>query len=471
KSFHPDERNILGQTPAIQASTGYKVTFFAYGQLPVYLYRATGELISTPALFQQAFHNENLALGAYWLFLIVILAGLLTLFLESRFALSHYTLASFVFSNFFLWYFAPVFPGQGISILNLIFWAALLGFLYFLFGFLREEDDPVLEKAVAGVIFISFLVVKFFPIFTIWMKALDDGPAKMLNFFLVAVVALALSWITSKFFEMEWLGMPIYGAAGALFLLGILPFFLPVAFAQVFGVLAFTMLVAGILFAWTLFSTWGRFALALFAFWTLLAALNHSGIQYTGYGECMIIGRVWSAFFSTTTIVAVYFLVKRLYQNVGMALLASAFVAFAVVSIEQAHYCITESFITMMFVLMVLCSWEILQKGDWNSYLLAGGAFGLSMSAKTSSLYYVFIIATAHLVLLSRKTAKDWEREDRKLGESQGIYSAFAGVFLALVLVVFMGVGWKFRGVIGDLFHYDPRTGFALGLVLFAVLT
>src|ERR1041384_3368884 len=47
-SFHPDERNILGQTSGIQPSTGYRVTFFAYGQLSVYLYRATGELLSTP---------------------------------------------------------------------------------------------------------------------------------------------------------------------------------------------------------------------------------------------------------------------------------------------------------------------------------------------------------------------------------------------------------------------------------------
>ncbi|HET9870265.1 MAG TPA: hypothetical protein VFR02_07210, partial [bacterium] len=35
-SFHPDERNILGQTAGLQASNGYRVQFFAYGQLPVF---------------------------------------------------------------------------------------------------------------------------------------------------------------------------------------------------------------------------------------------------------------------------------------------------------------------------------------------------------------------------------------------------------------------------------------------------
>src|SRR5262249_19899009 len=144
-SFHPDERNILGQTAGIQPSDGYRVHFFAYGQLPVYLYRATGELLSCPAFFQQVLRNDHLSLGVYWAFLAVLFVGLLTLFLKSRFALSHYTLASFVFSNFFLWYFFPIFPtGQGISGLNLVFWGVLLGFLFYLYGLLKEEGNAVL---------------------------------------------------------------------------------------------------------------------------------------------------------------------------------------------------------------------------------------------------------------------------------------------------------------------------------------
>lgn len=91
KSFHPDERNILGQTASIQASDGFKVKFFAYGQLPVFLYRATGELISTPSFFNSFFPNQAfLAAFFYWAFLISLFAGIGWLFhgKNSKFLLS-----------------------------------------------------------------------------------------------------------------------------------------------------------------------------------------------------------------------------------------------------------------------------------------------------------------------------------------------------------------------------------------------
>src|SRR5262249_52046618 len=162
-------------------------------------------------------------------------------------------------------------------------------------------------------------------VFSLWIKALDDRPAKVLSFVLVVIVSIVLSWIVARLLEVDWFEKPIYSAAGAVFSLGILPFFLPAAFAQVFGVLAFTVLMAGAFLAWTLVSSWGRFTAALFAFWTLFASLNHSGIQFTGYGECMILGRLWAAAFSTATIPAIYLLVRRIYQSNTMALTAAAF--------------------------------------------------------------------------------------------------------------------------------------------------
>ncbi len=469
-SFHPDERNILGQTAGIQPADGYRVHFFAYGQLPVYLYRATGELVSCPAFFQQALRNDRWAIGVYWVLLAVLFLGLLTLFLRSRFVLSHYTFAAFAFSNFFLWYFFPVFPGQGISGLNLVFWGLLLGFLFYLYRLLKEEDNPALEHGVAGVFFIGFLVVKFFPIFSLWMKALDDRPAKAASFLFVAIVSLVLSWAISKLLEVDWFEMPLYGALGAIFFLGILPFFLPGAFAQVFGVLAFAVLVAGAFLIWSLMSMWGRFTAALFAFWTLFASLNHAGIQFTGYGDCMILGRFWAAAFSTATIPAIYLLVRRIYQNNGMALTASAFFAFAVVSIEQTHYCITESFITFLFVVVALASSGLLKEASWKNYLIAGTAFGLAMAAKTSSLYYLFILATAHLISLSQTNRKGWEKADKKLGNNRLPYTFLAAGLLVLIFLVFAGVGYKFQGVLIDLFPLDPGQGRTLGFFLFGVL-
>ncbi len=411
-SFHPDERNILGQTAGIQAITGYKVTFFAYGQLPVYLYRATGELLSTPAFFWSLCGgNEGLAQWLYWFFLAALLGSSIWFFSKEKW--SGYSFGASVF------------------------------------------------------LLACVLLFKFFGIFSIWFEQLNDFPLKAATLLVATVACLGFSlWIAEEL-EMEWSEIPFYSAAGAIFVLGILPLFLPDPVARFLGVVLFTFLVAGLGLWWAWVSKWGRTILGLFSLWAIFASFNHAGRQYNGYGECMIIGRVWAAAFSTATIVAVYLLVKRIYQNIGMALLASACFAFAVVSIEQAHYCIVESYITFMLIVTALCAWDLLQKGDWKSYLVAGAAFGLSMAAKTSSLYYLFMILTAHLALLSRKTAKEWEKEGKKLGDNEGLYSALAAALLAGLLGTFLLAGLKLKGVIQDLFSADPRAAFALWLVLF----
>jgi YYY domain-containing protein len=470
-SFHPDERNILGQTAGIQPSNGYRVQFFAYGQLPVYLYRATGELLSTPAAFLNFFRgNEGVAQYAYWFVLLLVLALGCASFFRGKAPLPIFTLSSFVFANFALWSLFPLYSNSGFSWLNALYWLLLLGFLFFLYRLFIDEKNEVMEMAVSNLLFIGFLVYKFFPVFFLWIKALEDRPVKMVCFVLIAVVSFGASFLAAKLMEVEWTEIPMYSAAGTTFLLGILPLFFPAAFAQVFGVLAFTLLVTGALFWWSMVSRWARAVTVLLAFWVCLASLNHAGRQYTGYGECMIIGRLWAAAFSTATIGAIYHFVKRAYQNVGMALLAAACFAFAVVSIEQTHYCITESFITFMFVVIAICSYEIIREGSWKNYLLAGGAFGLAMAAKTSSLYYLFILVTAHLVSLSQKSAKEWEKEDKKLGDNEVLFSILAGLLLVLTVIAFGFVGYKFNGVFLDLFWMDQAFGKGLWIVLFVVL-
>ncbi len=414
-SFHPDERNILGQTAGIQASTGYKVTFFAYGQLPVYLYRATGELLSTPSfIWNLCRGNEGLAQWLYWFVLALAFGTAIWFFSREKWSLYSFGASAFL-------------------------WACLLLF-------------------------------KFFGIFSIWFDQLIDFPLKAATFLVAMVASFGFSLWIAKELEWEWSDTPFYSAAGATFAFGILPIFLPNPVARVFGLFLFTFLVAGLALWWAWTSRWGRTILGFFSLWAIFASFNHAGRQYSGYGECMIIGRVWAAAFSTATIAAVYLLVKKIYQNIGMALLASACFTFAVVSIEQAHYCIVESFITFLLVVTALCAWELFRKGDWKSYLVAGAVFGLSMAAKTSSLYYLFMILTAHLALLSRKSAKEWEKEDGRLGDNEGLYTALAGVSLAALLGAFLMVGWKLKGVMDDLFHYDPKIGFAIWLLLFAFL-
>lgn len=415
KSFHPDERNILGQTASIQASDGFKVKFFAYGQLPVFLYRATGELISTPSFFNSFFPNQAfLAAFFYWAFLISLFAGIGWLFPRKKFKIPSFLIASGVF--------------------------------------------------------LLVLFIKFVPVFSAWFDFLNDWPLKGANFCLDAILFFGVSALLSDFIGLEWLGLPIYIAAGLTFLLGVIPFFLPDAFARTFGSMAFA-LVVGAAFTWFSWeSRWGRLLQMALGIWAIFASFSHYGLQYTGYSDCMIIGRIWAAFFSTLTILVIYWFLNKVYENKPLGLLGSAFFAFSVVSIQVCHYCITESFITLMLVVIALGAYEVSRQGSWKNYLLVGAAFGLSMAAKTSSLYYLFMILIGHLVYLSKTTEKDWLKLDHKNRDDQSLNNILAALFLAGGTGALIGAGYKLKGVIRDLCPLNPNGSIGIWIVLFLSL-
>lgn len=434
EQYHPDERNIMSALGEIRQDNGYRTTFFAYGQLPVYLYKATAEVLSTPLFWSSLFQGHPIAADlTYWLFL----AGL---------------------------------------------WAATLWF------FTRTQwDFPAFVAST--VLFVLALLFKFEGVFNLWFQALEGQQAvftvllpghplslalpvlPVAGLFLAATASVLVSLFVSKVLDLDWFDLPLYLCAGAVFLLGILPDFLPEGFhlpALLSGwFFSLLLIVPAVYLAWI--SKGARAALGAFALWTLFASLPHGG-AYDGNQYLLVTGRVWSALFSTATIGALYFLALRIYGSVQTALVAAAGFAFAVISIENAHYMITESFISLMLVVVALFSYEILRKGDWKSYLWAGAAFGLAMAAKTSVSFYVLIIVIAHLLRLSQKSRQVWEGEDRRRRKDQGLYTPLAWVFLALMLLGFLGVGLALKSVLRDLFMRDPGLGRGIWAALFLAL-
>ena len=561
-SFHPDERNILGQTASIQGSSGYRVQFFAYGQLPVYLYRALGELVSSPqGLFEGLKGNLSFARS---LFAFLMVAGLgccfwtwrdLYPFLRALKAgkkgalplpnLSTPGLSGLALLIFMGFLSASLFGSFGDfnAWVEADYWLFLSLLLFGILWFFPKTMFKDWAFGISVTLFSLTLFLKFFDVFTVWfatieaqnltlslpsflrVQPLEISIVLLVSLSLVMVLAFGISGLFSKLSGMKWSEIPFYSALGAVFLLGIVPFALPMTsqLPRVVGVVTVALLAVGafVEFAWMAWSArskpllpallalwsfgllgfillrfapillsgpsqlstleaalaltlvvaigaawlawasgWAKALLAFLACWTFFASVNHGGRQYVGYGECMIIGRWCSAVFSTATIFAVYHFVKSAYQRTGMALLAAAAFAFAVVSIEQAHYCITESFITLMCVVTAITALGIVrEKGSWKSYLLAGAAFGLSMAAKTSSLFYLLIILAAQVSLLSQKSSKEWEKEDKKSTRKQWPYSTLTAVFLLGVLGVFDLVGKKTQGVIQDLFYWVHSPG------------
>jgi hypothetical protein len=439
ESFHPDERNILGAVDNARLDNGFRVTFFAYGQLPVYLYLATGALASPPQSFVDLFSgtlhlSPAWARGAYYLLLLIFIIAVLYGFSRKDWKLPALGLCLFSFALVLLGIFSNVF----------ILW----------FSFLEDQriDLPGLSS-----LFHSNLGIPILP---------------LINFFLVGALTAGVWALLSGYLGKKWADPLFYACTSTVFILGLLPSFLPEDYhlPRLVSAFAFLLLVAGAgaWLAWA--SRGGRIFVALLSLWAFFASLRHGSPSYMDGGSMMIIGRQWSAVFSTLTIGALYLLVKRLYQNAGLALLAAAFFAFTTGDLEQAHYCITESFTTFMFVVMALLSGEMLREGSWKNYLAAGAAFGLAMAAKTSNLYFLLMPLTAHLILLSRKTPGDWEKEGRRLGKKNGLYGLLAWVLLAVILSGFLVVGLKLKGVIQDLYGRTPLLATGLWLILFLAL-
>lgn len=423
-SFHPDERNILGQTAGIQATDGYRVKFFAYGQLPVYLYRSTASVLSVPRFLAPSSVGGGVQ-AFWWVFLALLFGGIGWLLSRERWWGASLAVSGTLFATLTLGFYFP-------SLFNI--WAANL----YDYGL-----------AIAGLIFLpaSVLVSMFAvgQVLELKTRSLPWGKATGISLGLAAVLAVLA------------VGLPGNSIAATV--------------GRSLVQLTFTtlLLVLGLWFAWV--SRWGRVVIGLISLWGLLAYLPTGYPNFVDYRYEMVIGRGWAAFFSTLTIVAVYALVKRLYKNAGMALLAAAAFALSVISIQVSHYCITESLITLMGVVMALAAWEIAEEGSWRAYLVAGAAFGVALAAKSSSLYYVVMIVGSHLLWLAKRPEASWRLADKKTRGTQRLLHSLGAVALLVgCFGAFAAVGWKFKGVFSDLYQRDPGTGFALWVVLFTLL-
>jgi YYY domain-containing protein len=77
-----------------------------------------------------------------------------------------------------------------------------------------------------------------------------------------------------------------------------------------------------------------------------------------------LFGRQMSALIDLGTILLLYFIVKRFYKR-GVALLAAAFSALAVMQIQQSHFYTTDNFVTF-FMFLTLYVVAVIATEDWN---------------------------------------------------------------------------------------------------------
>lgn len=116
-----------------------------------------------------------------------------------------------------------------------------------------------------------------------------------------------------------------------------------------------------------------------------------------------IIGRFFSAVFSTLTIPTIYILTKRLFNKIDVALFASSIAAFTVSFIQIAHYGVTESLLAYLAVLLCLLSVYLIEKPRFKSYTLCGIIYGVAIATKISGLPLILFPFTAYLIVVLKK--------------------------------------------------------------------
>src|SRR5258708_767493 len=154
------------------------------------------------------------------------------------------------------------------------------------------------------------------------------------------------------------------------------------------------------------FFAYGGFSIYLYrAAGDLMVFITHNPIWVMDFGHINVIGRFFSALFSTLTIIPVYFLAKKI-KDKHTAILSCALYTFTVSSIQMAHFGVTESLFTLTGVTICLASINIILHPRLRQYLLTGVLLGTAAATKTTEILFGIFLATAHIagLLQHRRT-------------------------------------------------------------------
>ncbi len=109
------------------------------------------------------------------------------------------------------------------------------------------------------------------------------------------------------------------------------------------------------------------------------------------WGKINLIGRNVSAITSSLSIILIFLLAQKAFNDKKVAILASFFGAFTVLLIQLSHFATTESLLIFWLLLIYLLSFKILDKQSMGSYHLLGVVSGLALATKTTAFSFLII--------------------------------------------------------------------------------
>lgn len=118
--------------------------------------------------------------------------------------------------------------------------------------------------------------------------------------------------------------------------------------------------------------------------------MHQTDIWTSEWGHINQVGRTFSAFFSTLTILIVFLLGKKLF-NKTTGIIASFIFAFTVSSIQIAHFATTESFLILIVTLLTYFSLYYYKNPQAIVLTVLAVISGLGIAAKTTALSFLMI--------------------------------------------------------------------------------
>lgn len=173
------------------------------------------------------------------------------------------------------------------------------------------------------------------------------------------------------------------------------------------------------------FFAYGGFLIYLYrATGDILTAITGNASWVYDWGHINIIGRFYSALFSTITIPLVFFLTRNIF-NKYVAIIAAILTTFTVSFIQTSHFSITENFLVLISVLICLTSVLLLKNNKLKNYVFCGIFLGVAVATKTAALSFIILPLTAHALTIKKHLRKSIKRV------------LFLFVFLIITFIVF----------------------------------
>ncbi|MFC2084240.1 glycosyltransferase family 39 protein [Bacteroidota bacterium] len=132
-----------------------------------------------------------------------------------------------------------------------------------------------------------------------------------------------------------------------------------------------------------------------------------SGAGKTEFPSTFLMARSLTALFSLLSVIMVFFICIRFFNNPNIGLLSALFLAVSPTAITNGWFITVNSFLVFAVLLVVWFSFEIFKKGRLKDYILAGIMSGLAISFKYTGAVTIVIFITAHFLNKNTRGLKD----------------------------------------------------------------